>query len=709
MGGELKLVVEVEDSTERHRGAAPAALAVAGAAAIALGELGFAAHRGVALAPSFIPEPYVTGARPRCCALREPRRRSGASTPWSFNGVWPPRLPVVELWAELVVPGLPWPSLPSSVSSARFPPAASALAAAWAVVPAMALFCRRQRRAGRGATPDGQIRSALRRCERVVRLAARDAAVGAAVLGDISNMDAADAAAEAAAQALLPGDALPTAVGGVRVRRLKDMVYVKEMRAAITSGEFALSLSGTGLPGIVDYQRLCNRLDTFASRLERQPLDREVLPLPEARRLADTLLTTRARLKARLMSVERSPDVESGGAAAAPGAAAAAGAAVAAAAAAAAGATEVLADLPSPRQLLLYLREDKTVDFHFDDALTEANKAAKFSRDLWERLNGRSAHERTASAGSSSSTSAASRPPPESARVSERRRALEEARAALERALRRRCACLERVSQPEAGDRLSRFESERAELLECDQQVRERRCKEVLANIDWLLERAAALLEADLERASVADWDVSGRQLKLLVVEFSLLEKQERDYRKIVPAEGPAAPRYDFTCMLDIEELRVLQDDIADFATRLGLEVDGNERKSFGNVLQRWAGQARKGVEKLRTGVAFYVTGVQLLWQDIQYAASLFSKAAFSNYTLRPREVATLQRTFKDLLTFVPFLIILIIPLTPVGHVMVFSFIQKFFPDFFPSTFTERRQNVVKIYRDIVPESAPGK
>ncbi len=40
------------------------------------------------------------------------------------------------------------------------------------------------------------------------------------------------------------------------------------------------------------------------------------------------------------------------------------------------------------------------------------------------------------------------------------------------------------------------------------------------------------------------------------------------------------------------------------------------------------------------------------------------------------REVNTLRRTGKDLLTLVPFTIILIIPLTPVGHVLVFSFIQ---------------------------------
>ena len=34
---------------------------------------------------------------------------------------------------------------------------------------------------------------------------------------------------------------------------------------------------------------------------------------------------------------------------------------------------------------------------------------------------------------------------------------------------------------------------------------------------------------------------------------------------------------------------------------------------------------------------------------------------------------------------------------------LVFSFIQKNFPEFFPSSFTEQRQNAMKIYRDIAP------
>jgi hypothetical protein len=39
--------------------------------------------------------------------------------------------------------------------------------------------------------------------------------------------------------------------------------------------------------------------------------------------------------------------------------------------------------------------------------------------------------------------------------------------------------------------------------------------------------------------------------------------------------------------------------------------------------------------------------------------------------------------------------------MTPVGHVLVFSLIQRIFPDFFPSTFTDRRQSLSKKYEEI--------
>ena len=78
------------------------------------------------------------------------------------------------------------------------------------------------------------------------------------------------------------------------------------------------------------------------------------------------------------------------------------------------------------------------------------------------------------------------------------------------------------------------------------------------------------------------------------------------------------------------------------------------------------------------------------------------------------------RRTGRDLLTLIPFTIILLIPLSPVGHVLVFNFIQvclslfstnrnirlqRFFPDFFPSCYTEKRLNLLKLYSEIERKS----
>lgn len=57
-----------------------------------------------------------------------------------------------------------------------------------------------------------------------------------------------------------------------------------------------------------------------------------------------------------------------------------------------------------------------------------------------------------------------------------------------------------------------------------------------------------------------------------------------------------------------------------------------------------------------------------------------------------------MRRNLKDLLTLIPYTIILAIPLSPVGHVLVFNILQRLFPGFCPSTFTERRQNLATLY-----------
>ena len=83
------------------------------------------------------------------------------------------------------------------------------------------------------------------------------------------------------------------------------------------------------------------------------------------------------------------------------------------------------------------------------------------------------------------------------------------------------------------------------------------------------------------------------------------------------------------------------------------------------------------------------------IWHFKSLSTPQYGMQLAAGQTLKPREVQALRRTAWDVLIFVPFTIILIAPLTPVGHVLIFGFIQRYFPGFFPSQFSTRRQELM--------------
>lgn len=153
---------------------------------------------------------------------------------------------------------------------------------------------------------------------------------------------------------------------------------------------------------------------------------------------------------------------------------------------------------------------------------------------------------------------------------------------------------------------------------------------------------------------------------------------------------------------IDQDALNTLERDIAQQLLLLGLQ----DQNTDGISAKRMREELEVNLKRLQQGLQFYGRGIQLLGQDVQLLINMLTRAITKGYTLRNREVKLLRRIAKDLLTIVPFVIILIIPLTPLGHVLVFSFIQRFFPDFFPSQFTEGRQNIMSMYSSITTPGA---
>jgi len=207
------------------------------------------------------------------------------------------------------------------------------------------------------------------------------------------------------------------------------------------------------------------------------------------------------------------------------------------------------------------------------------------------------------------------------------------------------------------------------------------------------------------------------------------------------------------------QELRELAAEIPEMRARIGIpdqDVFGGSALS----LRRAQLNLKSSLQKFREAFQFFVLGMRMLGTDIAYAGRLFGRAVLGN-TLKPREVSVrrlprpaatgsalaccavltrlllprpalvlrmrcsartpfplgcprvaswgltprppqaLRRTIRDLFTIVPFTVIMIIPMTPVGHVFVFGLIQRYFPGFFPSQFNSRRQEMVKRYEEL--------
>eukprot|EP00276_Gloeochaete_wittrockiana_P009962 CAMPEP_0184658408 /NCGR_PEP_ID=MMETSP0308-20130426/25242_1 /TAXON_ID=38269 /ORGANISM="Gloeochaete witrockiana, Strain SAG 46.84" /LENGTH=380 /DNA_ID=CAMNT_0027097361 /DNA_START=318 /DNA_END=1460 /DNA_ORIENTATION=+ len=100
-------------------------------------------------------------------------------------------------------------------------------------------------------------------------------------------------------------------------------------------------------------------------------------------------------------------------------------------------------------------------------------------------------------------------------------------------------------------------------------------------------------------------------------------------------------------------------------------------------------------VEKFRSGSVFCVRSVKLLGLDCYVAGRLLVRAT-QGYPTTSKEWDHMRRFVTDVLALIPFSILLAIPLSPVGHLVLFAAIQKYVPALFPSTFKPERVKVME-------------
>jgi len=201
-------------------------------------------------------------------------------------------------------------------------------------------------------------------------------------------------------------------------------------------------------------------------------------------------------------------------------------------------------------------------------------------------------------------------------------------------------------------------------------------------NLVYELERIYTYLSTELQNPTTKGY--IPLQDRLNVAEYGLLESQVESCSRDLNTKG----------VLDADIIAVIAEQMIDFKRRLGIDYYVAGLTYDREAISRWLNDL---YQTAKVGLRFYVKGTRLFWNDLVYCFSLIGRAA-QGVTLKPREVRTIRRTFKDVITFIPVVIILIIPLSPVGHVLVFGAIQRVYPNFFPSCFTEQRQNLLQLY-----------
>ena len=103
--------------------------------------------------------------------------------------------------------------------------------------------------------------------------------------------------------------------------------------------------------------------------------------------------------------------------------------------------------------------------------------------------------------------------------------------------------------------------------------------------------------------------------------------------------------------------------------------------------------------------MAFCGTGLRILARDIVEVGGLI-RSCWTGGRMDGADWALVRRVVSDCVALVPYTIIMIVPLSPPGHVLAFSLMNRCFPAAVPSPFTAQRQDVYEIYTRIADEAA---
>lgn len=103
----------------------------------------------------------------------------------------------------------------------------------------------------------------------------------------------------------------------------------------------------------------------------------------------------------------------------------------------------------------------------------------------------------------------------------------------------------------------------------------------------------------------------------------------------------------------------------------------------------------RASTMKLVTACNNLLMGTRLLFIDVTDAFGLLVKQLCGN-KITSRERGKIKRTLNDIATLIPITILMLIPVSAVGHAAMLAAIKKYIPSLIPSPYSSQRLNLVK-------------
>ncbi|XP_030548555.1 uncharacterized protein LOC115753863 isoform X2 [Rhodamnia argentea] len=126
-----------------------------------------------------------------------------------------------------------------------------------------------------------------------------------------------------------------------------------------------------------------------------------------------------------------------------------------------------------------------------------------------------------------------------------------------------------------------------------------------------------------------------------------------------------------------------------------GFEGDGDDAESALIEVQKKENIIEKSFDKLKETSRDVLQGTQLLAIDVAAAMGLLRRVMIGD-ELTEKEKKVLKRTLTDLASVVPIGVLMLLPVTAVGHAAMLAAIQRYVPSLIPSTYGPERLDLLR-------------